>query len=263
MAELPYHLFSSNAPPTPHLFNLIIEKWVTPDNVNDYDFPPILLGLEGLRDDMARGSPEAINHWKLALRKLIRIGADINKVYYYEWDHMTLPRVIMSMTDHPLDSKALGDEWIDVLRGAGVNVSQYLSMELGLQDISFGNFEARFEAWDGPRLRKISVGGRPEISLDWYIAPEGEAFDSLYEFRYFGPGLRYHGGLEPATWPYSHPFWHAYADRVERGWATEVQIRVVKLLEDRLERRQYKKAMKLARIQGLHKGPKIPGSWID
>jgi hypothetical protein len=111
----------------------------------------------------------------------------------------------------------------------------------------------------------------PKVSWEWFIDPEGSAFDVLEEFKNFGPGLHdlqdSFWNLELArdrNWPFFYPSWQYCVQEREEGSTYETYIAIARRAEERFERRWYKKVMKLARAQGLfHKGPKIPGGWID
>lgn len=66
------------------------------------------------------------------------------------------------------------------------------------------------------------------------------------------------------NWPYYYPAWQVHTLKYSLpGIPTEEDTRGVKLANERFERRAFKKSMKLARIQGLNKDPRMPGAWIE
>ncbi len=110
---------------------------------------------------------------------------------------------------------------------------------------------------------------KPSISWDWFIDPEGQAYDVLEEFKnlrcvtYIDMHRKDRLGF---NWPIIYSMWHwsvAYRHLYAFYRKKEDSI-FVQRANDRFKRRCEKKAMKLAKAQGiLSRGPKMPGAWID
>jgi hypothetical protein len=121
------------------------------------------------------------------------------------------------------------------------------------------------------RARRLVVSEEPPaISWDWFIDANGKAFEVLEEFKNFGPravdnfaSIRCGPGLLN-NWPFFYPWWDYCVARAKLGSYDEYYAAIAQLAEDRFERRWHKKALKLARAQGIRqRGPKVPGAWID
>jgi len=65
-------------------------------------------------------------------------------------------------------------------------------------------------------------------------------------------------------WPFRYSEWHRIAEYFRLGYADADEEYLLRTFNDRCERREQKKATKLARAQELlQRGPKVPGAWID
>lgn len=148
-----------------------------------------------------------------------------------------------------------------------MNVLVYLRKEVDLYD----RLHFLPTGWNRERLCLISLDEPHGVSWNWWIDPKGPAFDVLEEFKYFGASNE--GGRWPdekwaswdvENWPYSFAYWHQCIKWVELRLANTEMQRTSKIFNQRFQRRQCKKAAKLARAQGLiFKGPRIPGAWVD
>jgi len=267
-AEVCSVLFSSrNLKISVEIFNDMVRHFVSKDTINLFQPSPILMAMRLLWTS----DPGHSDAWKQAIRNLIALGADLQKS---SDDYRHLLDDILNMATYPHESIELGREWLDALRSAGVDVVEYLRGEL-----QYRRYDSELQLTMLQPHRKHNYRERylvisedpPKVSWEWFIDPEGSAFDVLEEFKNFGPGSH---GLWSAfesselardwNWPFFYPGWQYCVQIRGNNWAKEEYIAIARRAEERFERRWYKKVMKLARAQGLfYKGPKIPGGWID
>jgi len=208
------------------------------------------------------------DHWQEAIQRLIALGQDLQKS---SLNGGTLLDDIMGIVDRPFDSLYLGDAWLDILRRCDVDVAEYLRNERVHHSIDSRTSPLlSHRRFDHERYLVISEE-IPRVSWEWFIDPEGKAFDVLEEFKNFGPATHnifsdYRCPERTENWPFIYPGWQHCAKKVawvEDEYEYNKQRRTFKLFEDRFERHRYKKATKLTRVRGIHKGPKMPGAWID
>jgi len=242
-------------------FNRNVCKWVTKENINNWEYSPIFYAIE----EMAMTESGCSTLGQVIIQNLIALGADLHENSRL---NTTLLEEIMDIVNDPFESFELGKYWIDCLRKAGVDVGAYLRKE---QELLTTDSESRSPLRPiGGRERKliISIGEIPSVYWDWYPDSEGKAFDALQEFRHFGPKhhSQYMDFRSPSllkNWPFSLPDWIYCMEKLSDGDAIEDEEEIAKLFEARFERRWHKKRMKLARAQGIRRGPRIPGAWID
>jgi hypothetical protein len=244
------------------MFNDMVHEWVSKENINKYGFSPILAATKMLWKSESIFS----DHWKEAIQRLIALGADLQKSSF---DGGTMLDDIMSIVDRPFDSSYLGNTWLDTLHKCDVDVVEYLRKERVHHSIDSRPLPLLYPHWRFDHERHLIISEEvPIISWEWFIDPKGRAFDVLEEFKNFGPASHDHSSdyycpENIENWPFIYPGWQYCAKRVEDGYAYDKQRRIFRLFEDRFERHQHNKAMKLARAQGIRRGPKIPGAWID
>jgi len=263
-------------------FNDMVGHFVSKDNINLFYESPILMAMRLLWTS----DPGHSDAWKQAIGNLIALGADLQKS---SDDYCHLLDDILNMATYPHESIELGREWLDALRSAGVDVVEYLRGELQYRrcdselqlpmlqphpehdnELQLLTLQPRREHDYRKRYLVISEDP-PKASWEWFIDPEGTAFDVLEEFKNFEPGLHDLWGAfrnpelaRDRNWPFFYPGWRYCVQARKKGSTYERYIAIARQAEERFARRWYKKVMKLARAQGLfHKGPKIPGGWID
>ena len=241
---------------------LYINEWVTEQNVNEYQVSPLhgLVRSTHLTRGCYRGD---YSNWKRLIRRLVRLGANIHATVYYG---KTILESLMSEISHPFDSKYWGDIFLEALSEVGVDVFEYLKREVGF----YNRMHFLFAPWGMQRLCIISLEEPLGVSWDWWIDPEGPAFDVLEEFKYIGslrPRWRYSEDWDrwsASYWPYCLPYWDVCMKRVKGGIASREEHRISRIFSERFARRQNAKAAKLAKAQGLYfKGPRMPGAWVD
>jgi hypothetical protein len=248
-------------------FREIVDKFVSEQNINEFQHSPLLFSMAMMLGTL-RIAHGPSDEWMEITRRLIALGADIHG---FKDNGSTLTMsIIMRLADHPFDSTYVGDVWLDTLRGVGVNDSEYLEAE-SMHDVEYWKSQSEepliLKCW------KISEeANKFKISWDWSISPELSVFDVLNEFKHFGPTQHsgdkdYYWPENLHNWPYVYPDWKYCEDCDNAGfapilppWKTPQLLERTKI---RFERRQRKKVFKLAKGQGLHRSPNMPGSWID
>jgi hypothetical protein len=252
--------------PRIEVFREMVDEFVTEQNINEFEHSPIVLSMEMMLGTLskARGLSD---EWMEIIRHLIALGADIHKS---EDNGSTLTMRVMDLADHPFDSIYVGDVWLDTLRGARVDDSEYLEVERIYH----------FERWKSQSEKPLIYqhfefsedANKSRFSWDWSISPELSVFDVLNEFKHFGPTQHraeddYYEPEELHNWPYVYPDWKYWEECDNAGFTPGIlPWKTPKLLEStniRFERRQRKKVFKLAKVQGLHRSSNMPGTWID
>jgi hypothetical protein len=283
-------------------FEYIIEDWVTWDNINLFEDSPLLCAVRSMKRDeydlnwqyyldrkngpdrqycLDRGYPldgvyplnrqhhlewlDYQDRWKMAIGKLIKLGADIHQQV-----DTTRPRLLyelLAIARHPFDSQNLFDLWMQILWFSDIDIARYLTTEW-----NFYHKESHFieDLENRPRHIIFDISGRPRVYWDWWIDPRSPAYEVLQEFRNFGPAVHdisqnsFHcteGHDENA------PFF--YYQLYEKFVSKDATIYYVEKPEHlaaqrRFEKRMHKKAVKLAKAQGLcMKVPRLPGAWIE
>jgi hypothetical protein len=258
-------LFGSTYGETPvDLFTKMVREWFTKENINDCVCPPLAMAVKRFGESHPFPYPQ----WKSIIFDLIDLGSNLQRG---SKKGTTILDDLMNGADTPFKSKVLGLAWLDILTELRLDVAEYLRTEHCIHfdpskslPMLEGNEETDF------RARRLIVSEEPPaISWDWFIDANGKAFEVLEEFKNFGPGAVdrvdwYHGCPMLCNWPFFYSRWDFYWTRASFRTRNEDPPAIVQLAEDRFERRWQKKAMKLARAQGiLQRGPKVPGAWID
>jgi hypothetical protein len=242
-------------------FREIIKEFVSEQNINEFSHSPILKSMEMMLGTL-RTAHGPSGEWMEITRRLIALGADIHR---FKEDGSSLTCIIMGLADHPFDSIYVGDVWLDTLRGAGVNDSDYLEAEK-MHSIEWWKSKPKPLIC---RLFEISkAANKCRLSWDWSISPEVSAFDVLNEFKHFGPTQHsaqndYYEPENLYNWPYVYPDWRYCEECDNEGFNPPKTPKLFERTKIRFERRQQKKAFKLAKVQRLHRSPNIPGAWID
>jgi hypothetical protein len=249
------------------VFREIIDEFVSEQNINHFKHSPILISIAMMLRTLETAHCPS-DEWIEATRHLIALGTDIHG---FKNDGSTLTTSVMGLADHPFDSIYIGDTWLDTLREAGVDVSEHLEAEI-IQHIEHPKSRTE-EILIGIEYKFSGEENKRRISWDWVFSLELGVFDVLNEFKHFGPTQHLveddyydsiiHGRGKLHNWPYLYPDW-IYCEYWEFGGNIDQNTsKVLKCARSRFERRQRKKALKLAKAQGLHRGPNIPGAWID
>jgi hypothetical protein len=177
---------------------------------------------------------------------------------------------LMIEADGPFESRSVGQAWLDFLTESGIDGVKYLQTEYQLHfDPSTALPMIHETIGFGYRRRYLIISPEtPSVSWDWFIDPEGQACDVLEEFKNLGSTCHrypYWQDKINALWPIVYSRWQWFVKGPCLPGAREKEETIfVHRANDRFKRRCEKKAMKLAKAQGIfHKGPKMPGAWID
>jgi hypothetical protein len=247
------------------LFTRMVREWFTKENINDCVCPPLAMAVKRFGESLPFQCPQ----WKSIIFDLIHLGSNLQRG---SGNGTTILDDLMNEANTPFESKSLGLAWLDILTELRLDVVEYLRTEYYFHfDPSKSLPMLEGNRSTGSRARRLVVSEEtPSISWDWFIDANGKAFEVLEEFKNFGPSvvddiswlLGDHIFL--CNWPFLYPRWaFDMTDGTFRSW-DKIIAELAQLAEDRFERRWHKKAMKLARAQGLlQRGPKVPGAWID
>ena len=255
--------------PTIHLYHKMTKLWIIKENLNllftAFRTSPIPMALRMLwKSHSAAREP-----WKQAIRHALDSGVNLHASFTYRNNStiITLLDEVLEIADQPFEAYHLGQKWLEILSEFGVDVVDYLSVEFEIRCKPSQTLPMMMPKYDtGYRERHLMIStDPPSVSWEWYIDPRGKAFDVLQEFRDLGTGPQ--DETEPddySDWPFVYSECGRIAFNLEFGYVEADEESRLRTFNERYERHEYKKAMKLARAQGLlHRGPKVPGAWID
>lgn len=257
----------------PHLeitfeaFNSIVHGLIAPITLDAFDISPISTAMRMLW----KSTPEFRCNWEQLIHQLLALGPDLHSFPMVE--NGTMLDQIMDIAESPFESEDVGEEWLAILESSGLDIENYLRTErlyqydgstplitlhLGTSD-NFYCCRGRYT---------IFSESSPRVSWDWYIDPEGHVSEVLHEFRNLGPmgqdlSYDYEYPERMFNWPYRYPRWQYLQPALKWSTTSEETRTLIKIFDDRFERRWLKKVEKLRRAQGIGKGPKVPGAWVD
>jgi hypothetical protein len=252
-------------------FNSLMNEVIALVTIDAFSISPINTALRMLR----KSDPEFRDGWKQLIHRLLDLGPGLHESYLFEGG--TLLDQIMDIAESPFESREVGEEWLTILESYGLDIEDYLRTERLYQYDGSTPLPTE-HMWpynivdDEPKRYMIFSEYSPRISWDWYVDPEGHAFEALHEFRNLGhmrqvPGDDYRFPERMLNWPYVYPRWQSL-NRVVH-WRTDTEeVRcslrtLITIFENRFERRWLKKVKRLRRAQGFGKSPRVPGAWID
>lgn len=248
-------------------FNNLLPEVVSNVTIDAFDISPICTAVRMLHNSES----ELRYGWKVLIGRLLALGPKLHDPY--ELGQGTVLDQILDIAESPFESQELGEEWLTTLESLGRDVGEYLQTERLHQEAwepvpKLASYYWRDIAEDFRCRYIIWSETRPRISWDWYIDPEGLAFEVLYEFRHMGPtrhdpGKEYDYPEGMFNWPYFYPRWESCRFQSRQGITKEIRNSLPKVFEHRFERRWLKKIWKLRRAHGIGKSPKLPGAWID
>lgn len=212
--------------------------------------------------------------WKRLIRRFVSMNVNL-----YDYADQTL-----SLIDHcflvcndPVKSRFAADEWLEILSSSGVDVRDYLQMEMRRHSMK-PPLLCRGSHMDWRRRLVISLEETPTVYWEWWVDPSEHGSLVCNEFGDLG---RIKGDGEfftPNEWPYSRPYWLTCDQCVLRGYNFYFPVdgsnnieraKVLKQAENRFERRMQKRGIKQRKAMGVNlgsdtnRGPKVPGAWID
>jgi len=258
---------------TPKTFNRIVNELASKVTIDSFQTSPICTAMRMFH----KSKPEFRDAWRESIYRLLALGTDLHDSY--EWGGGTVLDQILDLVECPFESRELGENWLSILEDFGVDVREYLKLErlhqrelksipILLPHLNFYDVQE----CNNPRRFIIFSTDYPRISWDWHIDPEGHAFEVLQEFRNLGPMYHeprqdYESPGRMANWPYFYARWENLP-RAVHWWTNTEEMRsslrtLIKVFENRFERRWLKKMKKLQKAQGIGETLKIPGAWID
>ena len=246
---------------------MMVFEWLTKENVNQCSFSPLAIAAYMFADCI----PTVRHHWKPIIRHLIHLGIDLHRGSV---TGRTVLDHLLNSSYSPFEARPLCKAWLDLLVESGIDVTEYLWKEYSIHyDLSLSRPMLPLQHLTGYRPRLLIISKAPYMAWDWFIDSEGNAADVLEEFKNFGPcaqnipGHMYYVHLHTRTshnWPFFYPEWQWHVWEKDWGSRNKVTTALAQRTEARYERRWHKKALKLARAQGtIHRGPRMPGAWID
>jgi hypothetical protein len=261
-------------------FNGIVQDFVSKATIDTFHATPICTAMRML----LKSTPESRDGWKESIYRLLALMPDLHTSKMMTGG--TILDQIFDIAESPFESQEVGEEWLSLLEGVGIEVEDYLRIERGYQyelgsvpiltpgygfALSNDMHQYGFDVSNASRYHYVMFSeSRPRISWDWYIDPHSGAVDVLYEFRHFGPVNHeprqdYHCPERLANWPYFYPRWLSCCHTVTKYTSKETKNSLVELFETRFERRWLKKVEKFHRGKRSENGkaPKVPGAWID
>ena len=247
----------------PDMFAKVVYGCYTKDNIDASAYAPLATAAWRF----VWSPPNLCYRWKPIIRHLISLEANLHQGFFRD-EKTTILDDLMNRSAGPFESRSVAQVWLNVLMESGIDVMKYLRIEYQLHfdpstalpmihEISEFDYRRRY--------LNISLE-TPSVSWDWFIDPEGQAYDVLEEFKDFGgfrppPGSAFLPFNE--LWPVVFSRWQWLAEDLQFVCGDRDYIILVQRA-NRFERRCEKKAMKLAKAQGIfHKGTKMPGAWID
>jgi hypothetical protein len=265
-------LFDSfNLNVTSNRFNRIVNELASKVTIDSFQTSPICTAMRMFY----KSEPEFRDAWRESIHRLLALGTDLH--YSYEWGGGTVLGQILDLVKCPFESRELGEYWLSILEDFGLDVREYLKTER-LHQYEWKSIPMLLPHLSSnddniiPRRFVIFSNNYPRISWDWYIDPEGHAFEVLQEFRNLGPIIHrptrdYTSPEIMVNWPHFYARWEnlpwAVHWRVNTEEMTSSLSTLIKVFENRFERRWLKKMKKLRNAQGIGGKLKIPGAWID
>ena len=194
------------------LFARVVYDCYTKDNIADSAYAPLAAAAKRF----VWSSPNLRYRWKPIIRHLISLEADLHQGFF-RYKKTTILDDLMNALDGPFESRSVGQAWLDVLMESGIDVVKYLRTEYQLH---FDPSTAlpmihEISKFDYRRRYLIISLETPSVSWDWFIDPEGQAYDVLEEFKNFGTfHFPFGSWLDNANlhWPIVYSRWQWFAD---------------------------------------------------
>jgi hypothetical protein len=252
-----------------------MHDFVSKVTIDAFEISPLYTAMRMLH----KSEPEARNGWERTIHHLLDLGPNLHVNRILKGG--TILDQIMDIAQFSFESQEVCEEWLLVLESFGLDIEEYLQTERLYQYKDsvptsvphMGNFSFLvMDDYTGRYRYTIFSKHRPRVSWDWTIDPEGHAAEVIHEFRNLGPMSHepfedYQNPEKMFNWPYFYPKWQSFRGAFYHYMSTE-EVRSsckisIAVFEKRFERRWLKRGGKLQRAQGIKKGPRVPGAWID
>ncbi|KAF4611370.1 hypothetical protein G7Y89_g15643 [Cudoniella acicularis] len=249
-------------------FNYLLDNWITKRNLESWAFllAPAIISM--LKDRSSSNNQMSASPWKVIIEKFVNISPKSFMTPRKDLTGRTILHRLLSSANDSFESEDLGALFFGILETTGIDTVEYLKMEMKHHfQYDNGEFKIRLiPHWlrQETEIRLyIILGDRPRIFWDFYFDPSSEAFDAVFEFRYFCPEpfrISFYRPLE--DWPFMLPSW-TMPDWPFKKYLPHNERRYQKA-QTRYERRWQKKQLKQERTQEIRrKREKMPGTWID
>ncbi len=213
--------------------------------------------------------------WKRLIRRFVRMDVDL----YQAADGQPTPiDCCFSRCWDPTESRAVADEWLEILSSSGINVRDYLQMEMRRHPMKPPLIRWQYRCVDDRRRLIFSLDGTPTVRWEWWVDPREPGSLVCSEFGDLGRTAGDGDFFTPNVWPYGRPYWLTCDQCVSRGHNFYFpgdgsnnfeRAKVLKQANNRFERRMQKRAIKQRKAMGLesrretYRGPRVPGAWIE
>lgn len=217
-------------------FEKTVDKWVTRENINLFDYSPVLCAMRSMRDNRKYLSWPDKLRWIESIQKLIKMGADIHR--FSESSGISLLHEVLGLTEDPAEIPEDFRFWVLVLVSSNVKSIEYLKAEV---DFYYENNCTFIEdVYEYRRVLTLDIhdDGEPHFGWEWWVEPDAPGYEIAKEFK---------------TFSYT-------PDR--KSLSFEEHTRREKLLPERFERKQIAKAAKMQKFQNQEQ-LQLPGAWID
>ena len=217
--------------------------------------------------------------WIPFIRRMLRERLDIHARRPSERMIHGFPSAILTPLDHllihtshPSDGNLVAMDWLTILEEEGYDVVEYLQEEIALHRAQ--QMCTTDKCLFVPRKLVFHTGDLPSVSWEWWIDPLSAASLVRSEFKHLNYHCIDHDGCDTFShlwerdrfWPFGYPAWssafepHILPERYP-DWVLWQQR--VELNQTRVDRREKKKRVKLARAQGIFRPYHMPGTWVE
>ncbi len=256
----------------PKAVEFILNQELVEDHFKNFENGELLSLLGRLLEQFGAVQSE---DWKHVIKKFLRMG-----VNYHAFSYRT-----SSLLDHlfvrcwdPMNSRAVADEWLEILSRSGVDIRDYLQMEIRRHPMKPPLIVRQYPYVDDRRRLIFSLEGTPTVRWEWWVDPREPGSLVCSEFGDLGRTEGDGDFLTPNEWPYGRPYWVTCDQCVLRknnfyfsvdGSNNVERAKVLKQANNRFERRMQKRAIKQRKATGLesrretYRGPRVPGAWIE
>ena len=211
--------------------------------------------------------------WRPIVWRFLGMRLDLHMAEY-KTNPGSLLDFLFLKCESPRDSRDVANDWLVVLSYLGVNIHDYLQMEIRLHP---GCPPLTRDQYREDSLCKrqliFSLEGTPSVCWDWWIDPDEPASLLCDEFKVVAHRFRFGLGYENGDqWPYVCPEWllgeqlgpetmfgrHLYPDSLSTK-----RRKIFRQAKERFARRARKKAAKQHKAMGLDGSFRMPGAWIQ
>lgn len=256
----------------PKAFEFILNQEQVEDHFKSFENRELLTLLSRLLQQFGATPSE---DWKHMIKRFVRMG-----VNYYNFSYQT-----SSLLDHlfrrcwdPMKSRAVADEWLEILSNSGVDVHEYLQMEMRRHPRKPRLICRQWPHLDDRRQLVFSLEGTPTVCWEWWVDPREHGSLVCSEFGDLGRTKGDGEFFTPNEWPYSRPYWLTCDQLVAKNSECYFPVdgsnnikaaKILKQAENRYERRMQKRGIKQRKAMSVNlgsdtdRGPKVPGAWID